>query len=81
MSVVTAAKILGFLGTEVQLVHRIVQNMHPKFKSHCIFQNRSGSIANLFSLATVVAEAVAVEDQRRLTTGSFPRGGGFPGRL
>jgi hypothetical protein len=76
MSVVTVAKILGFLGTEVQLVHRIVQNMHPKFKSHCIFQNRSGSIANLFSLAPVVAEAVAVEDQRRLTTGSFPRGGG-----
>jgi hypothetical protein len=75
MSVVAAAKILGFLGTEVQLVHRIVKNMHPKFKSHCIFSNRPESITNLFSLATMVAEAVAVEDQCRLTTGSFPRGG------
>jgi hypothetical protein len=80
MSVVAAAKILGFLGTEVQLVHRIVQNMHPKFKSHCIFQNRLESITNLFSLATMVAESVALEDHRRLTTGSFPRGV-FPGRL
>jgi hypothetical protein len=49
--------------------------MHPKFKSHCIFQNRPESIANVFSLATMVAEALAVEDLRRLTTGSFPRGG------
>jgi hypothetical protein len=76
MSVVTAAKILGFLGTEMQLVHRIVPNMHPKFKLHCIFQNRPESNADLFSLATTVAEAVAVEDQRRSTTGSLPRGGG-----
>ncbi|PNF15457.1 hypothetical protein B7P43_G17834 [Cryptotermes secundus] len=75
MSVVSAAKILGFLGTEVQLVHRIVQNLHPKIKSYCVFQNRPESIASLFSLATTVAEAVAVEDQRRLTTGSFPREG------
>jgi hypothetical protein len=80
MSVLAAAKILGFLGTEVQLVHRIVQNMRPKFKSHCIFSNRPESIADLLSLATMVAEAVAVEDQRRLKAGSFPRGV-FPGRL
>ncbi|PNF14662.1 hypothetical protein B7P43_G11732, partial [Cryptotermes secundus] len=75
MSVVSAAKILGFLGTEVQLVHRIVQNLHPKIQSYCVFQNRPESIASLFSLTTTVAEAVAVEDQHRLTTGSFPRGG------
>ncbi|PNF21342.1 hypothetical protein B7P43_G18392, partial [Cryptotermes secundus] len=71
-AVISAAKILG---TEVQLVHRIVQNLHPKIKSHCVFQNRPESIASLFSLATRVAEAVAVEDQRQLTTGSFLRGG------
>ncbi|PNF43218.1 hypothetical protein B7P43_G15464 [Cryptotermes secundus] len=75
MSVVSATKILGFLGTEVQLVHRIMQNLHPKIKSYCVFQNRPESIASLFSLATTITEAVAVEDQRRLTTGSFPRGG------
>jgi hypothetical protein len=75
MSVLAAAKILCFLGTEVQLVHRTVQNMHPKFKSHCIFSNRPESITDLLSLATMDAEAVAVEDQRRLKAGSFPRGG------
>jgi hypothetical protein len=75
MSVLAAAKIFGFLGTEVQLVHRIMQNIHPKFKSYFIFSNRPESITDSLSLATKVAEAVAVEDQRRLKAGSFPRGG------
>jgi hypothetical protein len=32
-SVVAAAAILGFAGTEQQLVHRMVQNMHPNLKA------------------------------------------------
>jgi hypothetical protein len=39
-SVVEAAKILGFAGSESQLVGRMVQNLHPSVKSHLIFETR-----------------------------------------
>jgi hypothetical protein len=65
MSVVAAADILGFVGWESQLVHRMVQNIHPTVKSHLLFETGPESIRDLFSLATTVAEAVAVEEQRR----------------
>jgi hypothetical protein len=63
-SVVEAAKILGFAGSESQLVCRMVQNMHPSVKSHLFFENRPQSVGDLFQLATTVTEAVAVEEQR-----------------
>jgi hypothetical protein len=68
MSVVAAADILGFEGSESQLVHRMLQNMHPRIKSYLLFASKPESVRDLFSLATTVAEAVAVEDQRKLST-------------
>jgi hypothetical protein len=67
MSVVAAADILGFAGSESQLVDRMLQNMHPRDKSY-LFASKPGSVRDLFSLATTVAEAVAVEEQRMLLT-------------
>jgi hypothetical protein len=74
MSIVVAARILEFAGTESQLVQRIVQNLHPTVKSHCIFQERPQTISQLFSFATVVTEAVAIETQRRQRDISSPPG-------
>lgn len=69
MSVVAAAAILGFDGSENQLVHRILQNIHPRVKSYFLFETRPESVRDLYALATTVAEAVAIEDQRkRLST-------------
>jgi hypothetical protein len=68
MSVVAAADILGFSGLESQLVHRMLQNMHPRIKSHLLFASKPQSVQDLYSLATTVGEAVAVEDQRKLST-------------
>jgi hypothetical protein len=68
MSVVAAADILGFSGSESQLVHRILQNIHPPIKSHLLFASKPQSVQDLYSLAKTVAEAVAVEDQRKLST-------------
>jgi hypothetical protein len=73
MSVVAAAEILGFAGSESQLVDRVVQNLHPKVKLYFLFARRPKSVRDLFSLATIVAEAVAVEEQRkRLTAADMP---------
>ena len=74
MSVVAAADILGFSGSEAQLVQRMLQNLHPKLKSYLLFATRPESIKDLFSLATTVAEAVAVENQRKRTTASAQQG-------
>jgi hypothetical protein len=63
--IVAAARILKFSGTESQLVDRIVQNLHPRIKSHGIFQKRPTSISELFSFATSVKEAVLVDDLRK----------------
>jgi hypothetical protein len=65
-SVVAAADILGFSGSESQLVHRMLQNMHPRIMSHLLFATKPPSEQELYSLVTSVAEAVAVEDQRKL---------------
>lgn len=75
MSVVGAATILGFPGTEAQLVQRMVQNLHPRVKSHCLFQNRPESVQDLYSLATTVSEAAAVEEQRKRGSMPVPQGG------
>jgi hypothetical protein len=70
MAVVAAADILGYEGQESQLVHRILQNLHPSVRSYLQFSDKPVSIRELFSLATIVAEAVAVEKQRELTVPS-----------
>jgi hypothetical protein len=69
-SVETAADILGFSGSESQLVHRMLQNMHPRTRSHMLFASEPQSVHQLYSLATTVAEEVAVEEQRKLFTAS-----------
>jgi hypothetical protein len=62
-SVVAAADILGFQGSESQLVHRLLQNVHPRTKSYFLFVTKPESVRDLYALATTVAEAV--EDQRK----------------
>jgi hypothetical protein len=52
MSMVAAADILGFAGSESQLVHRMVQNLHPRVKSYFLFAIRPESVRDLLSLAT-----------------------------
>jgi hypothetical protein len=47
MTVVAAADILGFSGTEGQLVQRMLQNLHPRVKSYLLFVNRPESIQDL----------------------------------
>jgi hypothetical protein len=64
MAVVAAADILGYQGQEPDLVRRIFQNLHPTVRAHLQFSDRPTTIKELFSLATSVAEAVAVERQR-----------------
>jgi hypothetical protein len=75
MSVVAAADILGFVGSEAQLVHRMLQNMHPRIKSYLLFETEPEFVRDLFSLTTTVAEAVAVEDQRKLLTATTQKTG------
>jgi hypothetical protein len=64
MAVVAAAEILGYQSQESELVCRILQNIHPSVRSYLMFSNKPMTIKELFSLATTVAEAVAVEKQR-----------------
>jgi hypothetical protein len=65
MSVVVGADILGYTGSEYQLVDCMGQNLHPKVKSYLLLASKPESVRDLFSLAISVAEAVAVEEQRR----------------
>jgi hypothetical protein len=51
----------------------MLQNSHPRVKPYLLFANRPESIEDLFSLATTVAEAVAVEDQRKRATATAQR--------
>jgi hypothetical protein len=74
MSVVAAADILGFEGSESQLVHRMLQNIHPRIKSYLLFATKPESVRDLFSLATTVAEGVAVEEQRKLLNNTTQQG-------
>jgi hypothetical protein len=64
VSVMAAAAILGFTSTEQQLVQCMLQNFHPKVRPYLLFAAKSQSVSDLFTLATQVAESVAVEDQR-----------------
>jgi hypothetical protein len=63
-SVVTAARILGYQASESELVRRLVQNIHPMVRSHLIFVPEPKTIDELYSLATRVQEARAVEERR-----------------
>jgi hypothetical protein len=72
MSVVAAADILGFSGSECQLVHRMLQNLHPRTRSQLLFVKEPQSIQDLYALTTTVAEAVAVEEQRKRSLSSAP---------
>jgi hypothetical protein len=76
-SVVAAAITLGFEGSELQLVSRLLQNMHPRLKSYLLFVTKPESVKDLYSLATTVAEAVAVEDQRKQLTAPAQQGVGL----
>lgn len=64
-SVVTAAKILQYHVAEAELVHRLIQNIHPNVRSQLIFVSEPHSIQELLSLASQVAEARAVDERRR----------------
>ena len=80
-SVVAAAEVLGYQGPECELVHRLVQNMHPWVRSHLVFETKPNSIADLYALATRVAENRALDKQRAVNEGrasnmQLPRGRG-----
>jgi hypothetical protein len=77
MAVVATAGILGFEGPESRLVQRMVQNLHPQVKGHLLFATKPESVQDLFSLATAVAEAVAVDEQRKSLTAATQRGEAF----
>jgi hypothetical protein len=60
-------------------VNRMVQNLHPKVKSYLLFVTKPEPVRDLFSLATTVAEAVAVEERKRVFAAVKPWP--VPGRL
>jgi hypothetical protein len=80
IAVLAAADILGFKRPESRLVHRMVQNLHPQVKGHLLFATKPQSEQDLFSLATAVAKAVAVDEQRKSLTAS-PQRGRNPGQF
>ena len=63
-SVVTAASILDYGVSELELARRIIQNMHPSVRSWLTFESEPKSIEELYGLASRVAEARAVEQCR-----------------
>jgi hypothetical protein len=72
MSVVAAADILGFAGSESHLIHQMLQNMYPRVKSHLLLASKPDSVRDLFFLAATVAEALK-EEQRKLQMGTAPQ--------
>jgi hypothetical protein len=64
MSVVAAAHILDYHGSEADLVQRIVQNMHPRVRLYLVFVSKPTTISDLHALTSHVAEARAVDAQR-----------------
>jgi hypothetical protein len=58
-SVVAAADILGFQGSESQLVDRLLQNVHPRMKSYFLFVTKPESVRDVYALTTTVAVAFA----------------------
>jgi hypothetical protein len=73
-TVVAAAEILGFEGGESRLVHRILQNLHPRVKTHLMFSAKPESLKDLYGLATTVAEGVAIERQREMLAAASRQG-------
>ncbi|PNF36842.1 hypothetical protein B7P43_G09252, partial [Cryptotermes secundus] len=65
MSVVAAARILSYHGSESDLVQRTVQNMHPRVRSYLVFGSKPTTISELQALASHVAEARAIDAQRQ----------------
>ncbi|PNF15478.1 hypothetical protein B7P43_G17030 [Cryptotermes secundus] len=65
MSVIAAARILNFNGSQSDLVQRIVQNMHPRVRVHLVFGSKPTTISELHALASQVAEARAIDSQRQ----------------
>ncbi|PNF31022.1 hypothetical protein B7P43_G18038 [Cryptotermes secundus] len=65
MSVVAAARILSYHGSESDLVQRIVQNIHPRVRSYLVFGSKPSTISELHALASHVAEARAIDAQRQ----------------
>lgn len=64
MSVVAAARVLNYHGSERDLVWCIVQNMHPRVRSCLVFASKPATISDLYALASQVAEAEAADAQR-----------------
>jgi hypothetical protein len=64
-AVVMAADISGSGGPEFQLVHRMLQHLHPRVKCHLLFATKPESVQDLLAIAMTVAEAVAVEEQHK----------------
>jgi hypothetical protein len=65
MSVVSAVDVLGYKVPESDLVHRVVQNIHPSVRSRLVFASEPKSISDLYFLASQVAEGRAIDDRRR----------------
>jgi hypothetical protein len=74
MAMVAAADILGLEGPESRLVRRMLQNLHPRIKARLVFVTKLESVKDLFTLATTVAEAVAVEELRKSMTTATRQG-------
>jgi citrate synthase len=72
---VAAAEILEFEGGESRLVHRILQNLHPRVKAHLLFATKPESVKDLYAFATTVAEGMAIEEQRKSLTTAVRQGG------
>jgi hypothetical protein len=68
MAVVAAADIFGFEGPESRLVQRMLHNIHQRVTAYFLFASKPESVQDFLSLATAVAEAVAVEEQRKSLT-------------
>jgi hypothetical protein len=62
MAVVVAAEISGFEGVESPLVHRILQNLHPRVKDHLLLATKPESVKDLYALAMTMT---AGGDNRR----------------
>jgi hypothetical protein len=65
MSVKGAADVLGYMGSEIEFVDRVLQNLHHQVRSHLIFTEKPRTFSDLFVFASTEAEAVVIEKQRR----------------
>jgi hypothetical protein len=65
MSVVAAADMLGYEVPESELVHPMVQNIHPNVRSQLVFESEPKSVKDLYLPAIQVAECPAIDDRRK----------------